>query len=91
MTWTRSLGVASLWAIGGLIVLVPVAVITGDRLLPWGGIATLGWGPPLVGLAAGLVHRDAKVGVLTALAVLVLGVIAFVGMLVLAMQSLPGP
>lgn len=64
---------ASVWSVAAVLVLVPVAVIAADRFLPWGGLATLVWGPPFAGLFAGLVHRNVRVGLLTALAALVLG------------------
>lgn len=74
-----------------MLVLVPVAVIAADRLLPWGGLAVLGWGPPLTGIVAGLSHRSARVGLLVAVGVLLLGFLATVVMVVLALRSLPGP
>jgi len=89
--WSKSLVLASVWAVAAVTVLVPVAVIAADRFLPWGGIATLVWGPPLVGIIAGLVHRNLRVGWLTALAVLVLGFLVTCVLIVLAFHSLPGP
>jgi hypothetical protein len=85
------LGAALAWSVGGLVVLIPVAVIAADRLLPWGGLAALAWGPPLVGVLAGLAHGDWRLGVSAGLGVLVLGVVAFAVMVVLALRSLPGP
>jgi hypothetical protein len=48
-------------------------------------------GPPLTGVAAGLVHRSTKVGLLAALGVLLLGLLVTAVMVVLALRSLPGP
>jgi hypothetical protein len=91
MPWSRSLVLASVWSVLAVLALVPVAVITADRLLPWGGLAVLGWGPPLTGIVAGLVHRSTKVGLLAALGVLLLGLLVTAVMVVLALRSLPGP
>ena len=41
-----------------LLFIIPVAIITADRFLRFGGIWALAWGPPLVGIVAGRVHRD---------------------------------
>lgn len=86
-----SLFIGAAWGLLSQLVLIPVAVIAADRLLPWGGIAAFGWGPPLVGLVAGRVHRDAKIGLFAALAVFGFGAIAFCIMVVFAVRSLPGP
>src|SRR5690349_3364970 len=90
-TWPHAAKLGAAWAIVSLVVLIPVAIITADRFLRFGGIWALAWGPPLVGIVAGLVHRDVRVGLLAALGVLVFGGVAFVVMLFLALQSLPGP
>jgi hypothetical protein len=91
MTWPKSIAIGSVWAVFAVLILVPVAVIAADRFLPWGGLATLGWGPPLCGIIAGLIHRSTKVGLMTALGVLLLGLVVTAVMIVLAVQSLPGP
>jgi hypothetical protein len=83
--------IASVWAVVAVLVLVPVAVIAADRFLPWGGLAVLGWGPPLTGIVAGLLHRSTKVGLLAAAGVLLLGLLVTAVMVVLALRSLPGP
>jgi hypothetical protein len=91
MPWSRSILIASVWAVLAVLILVPVAVIAADRFLPWGGLAVLGWGPPLTGIIAGLIHRSAKVGLLVAVGVLLLGFLVTLVMVVLALRSLPGP
>ncbi len=91
MSWGRGFWLGLAWAVGGLAVIIPVAVVAADRLLPWGGLGAFAWGPPLVGAAAGLAHRDWKAGLLAAAGVLLLGAVAFAVMAVLALRSLPGP
>lgn len=89
MSWSRSLGVSLLWAVAALVVLVPFSIITTDRFLPFGGLDTLAWGPALVGIIAGLVHRKVRVGLLAAASLLVVGIITWYVMFVLALRSLP--
>ena len=91
MSWGRGFWLGLAWAVGGLVVIIPVAVVAADRFLPFGGLAAFAWGPPLVGLAAGLAHRDWKVALLAAAGVPLLGAVASAVMTVLALRSLPGP
>ncbi len=91
MSWPRSLGVASLWAVVALVVLVPFTIIATDRFLPFGGLDTWVWGPALLGVLAGLVHRNLRVGLLAGFSLLVLGIVTVCAMFVLALRSLPGP
>jgi len=87
----QSLLTGGIWSLLSLLIVIPVAIIAADRFLPFGGVAAFGWGPPLVGILAGIVHRDAKTGLFAALGVLVFGAVAFCVMVLLALQSLPGP
>lgn len=91
MTWSKTLAIPMVWSLVGLLVIVPVAIVAADRFLWWGGIAAFLWGPPLVGMVAGVVHRDVKIGLLTAVGVLILGGILFAVMIAMAFSSLPGP
>ena len=90
-SWPRAARLGAVWSVMSLVFIIPVAIITADRFLRFGGIWALAWGPPLVGIVAGLVHRDLRVALLAALGVIVFGGLAFVVMLILALQSLPGP
>ncbi len=91
MPWRRASWLGLAWAVGGLAVVIPVAVVAADRLLPWGGLGAFAWGPPLVGVAAGLAHRSWKVSLLAGAGVLLLGAVSFIVMTMLALRSLPGP
>jgi hypothetical protein len=90
-SWPKSVGVALLWAVAALVVLIPFCFIATDRFLPFGGLDTLAWGPALVGIIAGLVHGNVRVGLLAGFSLLVLGVVWGCVMFVLALRSLPGP
>lgn len=46
MSWPRIVGVALLWAIAALVILIPFTFIATDRFLPFGGLDTWLWGPP---------------------------------------------
>ena len=91
MNWPRNIPFALAWAVGGLLVLLPVTVFAADRLLPFGRAATLFWGSLPVGAVAGWLHRDWGVGLLTVVAVVLLGIIANMALFVGGLQFVPGP
>jgi hypothetical protein len=90
LSWPKSVGVALLWAIAALVVLIPFCFIATDRLLPLGGLDTWAWGPALVGIIAGLVHRNVRIGLLAGFSLLILGVVTVFVMFVLALWFIPG-
>jgi hypothetical protein len=71
--------------------LIPFSIIATDRFLPFGGLDTWVWGPALLGLIAGLVHRNVRVGLMAGFSLLVLGIVTVGVMFVLALHSLRGP